>query len=130
VKLKRASWVAGAACAALAFGLVPAGSSNPAGLGLGPSPAMAQNLGERTVSGSVVDQSSALVSGATVFLKNLKNKTIRSYTSDANGKYQFAQVYMNDDYELWAEKGGLKSATKTVSSWDTRTEFVAELKLK
>jgi hypothetical protein len=77
-----------------------------------------------------VDQSSTLVSGATVFLKNLKNKSIRSYTSDANGKYQFAQVYMNDDYELWAEKGAQKSATKTVSSWDTRKDFVSELKLK
>jgi hypothetical protein len=78
----------------------------------------------------VVDQSSALVPGATVFLKDLKNKTIRSFTSDANGKYQFAQVYMADDYELWAEKGALKSATKTVSSWDTRTAFISELRLK
>jgi hypothetical protein len=37
---------------------------------------------------------------------------------------------MVEDYELWAEKGGKKSPTKTVSSWDTRKAFVSDLKLK
>jgi hypothetical protein len=37
---------------------------------------------------------------------------------------------MAEDHELWAEKDGKKSAVKTVSSWDTRKEFEAELRLK
>jgi hypothetical protein len=70
------------------------------------------------------------VLGATVFIRNLKTKSIRSYTSTANGHYYFAQVNKSEDYELWAEKDGKKSAVKTVSSWDARSEFVSELKLK
>lgn len=131
MKVKRASWVAGAACAALAVGLIPLGSQGgQIGLGFVPQLAMAQNLGQRVVSGSVIDESSNLVPGATVFLKNLKTKSIRSFTSTEKGKYQFAQVYMADDYELWAEKGKLKSPTKTVSSWDARPAFVTDLMLK
>jgi hypothetical protein len=94
------------------------------------SVAAAQNLGERKVTGTVSDSESAPVNGATVFLRNLKTKTIRSFTSLANGHFQFAQVNKAEDYDLWAEKDGKKSAVKTVSSWDARTEFVADLKLK
>ena len=92
--------------------------------------AEAQNLGQRNVTGTVVDNGSAPVASATVFLKNLKTKTIRSYTSSAAGRFHFAQVNMTDDYELWAEKEGKKSPTKTVSSWDARKEFETELKMK
>jgi hypothetical protein len=92
--------------------------------------AQAQNLGERVVSGAVLEEDSSPVVGATVFLKNEKTKAIRSYTTTAMGHYYFAQVNMAQDFDLWAEKGGKKSATKTVSSWDTRKEFVTDLKLK
>jgi hypothetical protein len=70
------------------------------------------------------------VVGATVFLKNQKTKAIRSYTTTNKGHFYFAQVNMVEDFDLWAEKGGKKSPTKTVSSWDTRKEFVSDLKLK
>jgi hypothetical protein len=70
------------------------------------------------------------VTGATVFLKNQKTKSIRSYTSAKDGRFHFAQVNMSDDYDLWAEKDNRKTAVKTVSSWDTRKEFEVELKLK
>jgi hypothetical protein len=123
--------VAGAAFAALALGLVPfAPRDGSSGLGLGPRMAQAQNMGFRVVSGSVVDGNDALVAGATVFLKNLKTKSIHSFTSTDNGKFQFAQVNMAIDYELWAEKGAKKSTTKTVSSWESRKEFITDLKLK
>jgi len=92
--------------------------------------ASAQNLGQRNVSGSVVDGASTPVTGATVFLQNQKTKAIRSYTSAKDGRFHFVQVNMADDYELWAEKNGKKSATKTVSSWDARKEFETELKMK
>jgi hypothetical protein len=107
--------------------MVPVGSGG--GL-IGPPEAQAQNLGQRVVMGSVVDANSAPVSGATVFLKDLKSKSIRSYTSAPDGRFRFTQVNMAEDHELWAEKEGKKSATKTVSSWDARKEFETELKLK
>jgi hypothetical protein len=92
--------------------------------------AHAQNLGQRNVAGLVVDVNSSPVQGATVFLKNQKTKSIRSYTSASNGSFRFTQVGMTDDYDLWAEKEGKKSPTKTVSSWDARKDFQTELKLK
>jgi hypothetical protein len=92
--------------------------------------AQAQNMGMRVVSGAVLDAGSEPVVGATVFLKNQKTKAIRSYTSTAKGHYYFAQVNMVDDYDLWAEKAGQKSSTKTVSAWDSRKDFVSDLKLK
>ena len=70
------------------------------------------------------------VVSATVFLKDIKDKTIRSYTTDAKGHFRFTQVNMAEDHELWAEKDGKKTQTKTVSSWDTRKEFETELKMK
>lgn len=92
--------------------------------------ARAQNLGERTVTGTVLDSASNPVQGATVFLKNQKSKTIRSFTSLANGHFYFAQVNKAEDFDLWAEKNGHKSEVKTVSSWDERAQFVTELRLK
>lgn len=93
--------------------------------------AAAQNIsGERTVSGTVLSAASTAVSGATVFLKNEKTKSIRSFTSIANGHFFFAQVDKTQDFDLWAEKNGKKSAVKTVSSWDPRNDFVSDLKLK
>ena|SRR5438309_2228386 len=114
---------AGVFLVALAFGAVSvAGILAPAG--------HAQNLGQRAVNGTVVDADSAPVTGATVFLRNNKSKSIRSYTSTKDGRFRFVQVNMSEDYDLWAEKDGKKSATKTVSSWDSRKEFEAELRLK
>ncbi|MGA3080450.1 MAG: carboxypeptidase-like regulatory domain-containing protein [Terracidiphilus sp.] len=131
MRLNRRSLAAGAAFALLAAGIVPLGPrAGESGFDLGPFAAQAQNLGERVVMGAVVDADSVPVAGATVFLKDLKSKNIRSYTTTDKGRFRFAQVYMAEDHELWAEKDGKKTAVKTVSSWDTRKEFEVELKLK
>lgn len=114
---------AGALFAALAFGVLSVGGM------LAPA-SFAQNLGQRAVNGTVVDADSAPVLGATVFLRNSKTKSIRSYTSTKDGRFRFVQVNMSEDYDLWAEKDAKKSAVKTVSSWDTRKELEVELKLK
>ena len=118
----RARLAAWAVFAALTLGIIPAVQNSQV--------AHAQNLGQRSVEGSVIDADSSPVQGATVFLQNTKTKSIRSYTSSNNGRFRFAQVSMSDDYDLWAEKDGKKSQTKTVSSWDARKDFQTELKLK
>ena len=116
---------------AAVFGVLVVGalSAGPRNAFFSPA-ARAQNIGMRTVSGTVLSASSEPVSGATVFLKNEKTKTIRSYDSTADGHFHFAQVDMSVDFDLWAEKDGKKSAVKTVSSWDARKDFITELKLK
>lgn len=124
MKFNRTRLAAGVVFAALAAGVVPVVPS------LGPLEAIAQNLGQRTVSGAVVDGDSNPVAAATVFLKNQKTKAIRSYTSSKDGRFYFAQVNMAENYDLWAEKNGRKTATKTVSNWDSRKNFETELKMK
>ena len=120
----RARVAAGVVFAVLAAGFVPSASHS-----IAPT-AAAQNLGQRNVTGSVVDADSALMTGATVFLRNTKTKSIRSYTTAKDGRFRFAQVNMAEDYDLWAEKDGKKSASKTVSSWDARKDFETELRIK
>jgi Carboxypeptidase regulatory-like domain len=120
----RSRVMAGVAFAALALGFVPSA------LHPGTPAAQAQNIGQRVVNGSVLDTSSAAVSGATVFLRNSKTKSIRSYTSTKEGRFRFAQVDMSQDFDLWAEKQGKKTDTKTISSWDTRKSVETELKFK
>ena len=130
MRVNRTILLTGVVWAALAAGVVPIGVGGGWSPLAGPPLALAQNLGQRTVSGSVLDANSAPLAGATVFLKDLKAKSIRSYTSDSEGRFRFTQVNMSIDHELWAEKDGKKSATKTVSSWDSRKDFECELKLK
>ncbi|HVZ85290.1 MAG TPA: carboxypeptidase-like regulatory domain-containing protein [Terracidiphilus sp.] len=124
MKLTPIRW---AACALLAAGLLAGAPLARHGSSF---VAEAQNIGQRTVSGDVVDGASQPVSGATVFLKNQKTKSIRSFTTTAKGRFQFAQVDMTQDFDLWAEKNGKKTAVKTVSSWDARKEFETELHMK
>jgi len=112
---------------ALTLGIVP--GAKPGAI-LGVPFAEAQNFGQRTIQGKVLDDREAEVGGATVFLKNLKSKDIKSFTSMTDGAFRFAQVGMVDDYEVWAEQGKKKSAVKTVSSFDSRKDVEFDLKLK
>ena len=124
--IRRARLAACIVLAGMATGINPSGSRSAL---LTPA-AQAQNLGERTVTGTVLNAASQPVVGATVFLQDQKTKTIRSFTSVASGHFSFAQVNKSQDFDLWAEKDGKKSAVKTVSSWDTRDTYFAQLKLK
>ena len=117
-----------AALVLLAAGMI-AGGGRSAWI-TAPAQAQGLNLGTRTVSGAVLDAAAAPVIGATVFLKDQKTKEIRSFTSVEKGHFYFTSVNKADDFELWAEKGGKKTDTKTVSSWDSRAQFIVDLKMK
>ena len=125
--MNRINLAAVAAIALFAAGLVHLGVR---GGFVGPFTAEAQNLGMRVVIGAVVDSNSTPVVGATVFLKDLKSKSIRSFTSVEKGRFRFTGVKMTEEHELWAELNGKKTAVKTISTWDARKEFEVELKLK
>ena len=114
---------------AAALGLIPLGQPAARGI-LGPHFAEAQNFGQRTIQGMVVGVGDNPTGGATVFLKNLKSRDLKSFTSTPDGSFRFARVGMVDDYEVWAELGKKKSAVKTVSSFDSRKDVEFDLKLK
>ncbi len=126
VSARRTMLAAGVVFAALALGVVPSASRSAA---FAPF-AQAQNMGMRTVNGTVLNSAGQPIADATVFLQSQKTKTIRSFTSIANGHFSFAQVDKSQDFNLWAEKNGKKSAVKTVSSWDTRDTYFTDLTLK
>ena len=92
--------------------------------------ALAQNFSRRDIDGIVTDGQHHTVSGATVFLQDLKTKNIRSFTSIDGGRFSFAQVGMVDDYQIWAQHGKEKSKVHGISSFDSRTALHFELKLK
>jgi hypothetical protein len=85
----------------------------------------------RTVHGVVMDKSSeAPVPSGVVFLKNTRTNAVRSYIADDQGNYRFSGLDPNADYEIHAEKDGAKSATRTISSFDSKKEIVLNLKLE
>jgi hypothetical protein len=122
------------AVAGLALGLLPGANltwSSPHEKSEIVAPeAEAQNFGQRVIQGKVFDETEQAVSGATVFLENLKSRDVKSFTTIKDGGFRFAQVGMIDDYQVWAEKGKKKSSVKTISSFDSRKEVNFDLHLK
>jgi hypothetical protein len=83
----------------------------------------------RTVRGVVMDKADNPISGSVVFLKSVRSNSVRSSYTDDTGSYRFSGLDPNTDYELHAEKEGAKSATRTVSSFDSRKDIVLNLKI-
>jgi Carboxypeptidase regulatory-like domain len=83
----------------------------------------------RTVHGVVLDKSENPVSESVVFLKNTRTNVVRSSYTDNTGKYRFSGLDPNADYEVHAEKEGAQSATRTISSFDSRKDITLNLKI-
>ncbi|HVN04568.1 MAG TPA: carboxypeptidase-like regulatory domain-containing protein [Bryobacteraceae bacterium] len=112
-----ARWVAAAACALL--------------LVAGPAAAKKdEDANIRTVQGVVSNSEGHAVNGAVVQLKNTKTLQIRSFITRDNGTYYFHGLSTDTDFELSATYSGEASATRTLSSFDSRKVAVMNLKLE
>ena len=105
-----------------------------AGLFAGSAPAQskAQKRADeklRSVQGTISDASGNAVAGAVVQLENMKTQQIRSYITQEKGDYYFNGLSPDVDYRLKAEWKGASSASKTLSSFDSRKQAVINLKL-
>lgn len=101
-----------AACAAAQVNLPLGGSS-------GPSPKKTRPT-SKMLTGTVTDKADQPIAGAVVYLKNVKSLAVKSFFTQQDGSYRFPQLALNTDYEIYAEKDGRRSATKTISQFDDR----------
>lgn len=92
--------------------------------------ALAQSSTTRTLSGKVYGSNDAPLSGAIVYLQDSKTNGIRSFFSTNDGGFRFGPLSADADYHVWAKYKNEKSSTKTVSSYDTRTNIVIDLHVK
>jgi hypothetical protein len=96
--------------------------------------ALAQKIKEdpnvRSVEGTVTDANGAAVAGAVVYLENTKTQQIRTFNTREDGSYVFHGLNTNVDYRLKAQRDGVSSDSKPLSTFDSRKKAVINLKLK
>jgi hypothetical protein len=83
----------------------------------------------RSVRGIVTDKADKPIQNSVVFLKNVRTNVVLSHFTDEQGSYRFSGLDPNVDYEIHAEAEDQKSATRTVTSLDSRKEITLNLKL-
>ena len=83
----------------------------------------------RTVTGQVTDKAEAPLPGAIVYLQNTRTQQVKTFITDDGGNYRFSSLSPNVDYQIRAEYQGHKSDTKTLSSFDSRSNVVMHLKV-
>lgn len=74
----------------------------------------------RTLTGTVNDKNDKPVPEAIVYLKNTKTLGMKTYIAQKDGTYRFPELSPNVDYEVYAERNGMKSKAKTLSQFDDR----------
>lgn len=83
----------------------------------------------RTLTGLVIDRSDVPLADAVVYLKNTKTLAVKTYITDKSGAYRFPALSPNVDYQVYSEYKGQKSDTKTLSSFDARSNVTIHLRI-
>ena len=91
------------------------------------SQSLAQSM--RVVQGLVLNADGQPQQNAVVYLQDQKSMQVRTYITEADGRYRFGQLSSDVDYQLWAEYKGHKSKTRSISSFDSKKELIFDLKI-
>ena len=83
----------------------------------------------RTIRGTVLDKDETPTPAGVVYLLNVKTQAVKTYIADDAGNYRFSGLDPNVDYEVHAEHDDMTSATRTISSFDSRRDVEMVLKL-
>ncbi len=83
----------------------------------------------RTLTGQVTDKADAPLAGAVVYLQNTRTQAVKTFITDGGGNYRFSSLSPNVDYQVRAEYQGHKSDSRTLSSFDSRSNVVLHLKI-
>ena len=84
----------------------------------------------RSAQGLVTDPTGQPVAKAVVQLKNTKTLQIRSFITAADGRYHFAGLSGDIEYQIKAEHEGISSSWKTISMYNTKKVIVMNFKLR
>jgi hypothetical protein len=85
---------------------------------------------ERVVDGKVVDKGDTALAGSVVYLKDTRSLNVKTFICDDAGHFHFGHLSQNTDYELWADSKGVKSNTKSISSFDDKNSYYFTLTVK
>src|SRR2546427_1721687 len=83
----------------------------------------------KNIHGVVQDLRGKPLTGARVFLKDMKTSVVRTLETDAKGEYKVFALTPTVDYELYAEFKGKASEKKFVSSFLNREDNVLNFQL-
>jgi hypothetical protein len=82
----------------------------------------------RLLSGKVLDGKDDPVSGAIVYLSDMRTHAVKTYIVGQDGSYRFPGL-TNVDYEVYAQFNNRKSDTRSVSQFDNRSQVYIDLKI-
>lgn len=85
---------------------------------------------EKSVTGTVTDDSGSPLPGAIVQMKNMKTLQVRSFIAKEKGDFYFQGLSPDVDYEFKGEWNGKSSNTRTLSSFDSHPTVNINLKIK
>jgi hypothetical protein len=94
-----------------------------------PGPVRAEDFGARAVQGLVTGGEGKPLEGVTVTLENLTTSALRSYITQADGRYIFHRVPDFQDHRLTARYQGRSGETKILSRFDARDPAIVNLKV-
>jgi hypothetical protein len=84
----------------------------------------------RLLTGRVVDEHDNPLPNGIVYLTNTRTRAVKTYIVGKDGQYRFPALSLNTDYEVYAQHGGRKSDTKTVSQFDSRPTVNINLRIE
>lgn len=83
----------------------------------------------RTLHGTAIDKDENPVPASVVYLLNVRTQAVTTRIADEMGTYRFSGLDPNVNYEVHAEHDDMTSATRTISSFDSRRDIEVILKI-
>jgi Carboxypeptidase regulatory-like domain len=83
----------------------------------------------RLVLGKVLDPQDNPLPDSVVYLTNTRTRTVKTYIVSTDGSFRFPALSTAVEYEVYAQYKGHKSAVKSVSQFDDRSQVYIDLKI-